>query len=414
MSTDRLDRRLPEVLAELAPPVQPDYVDDLLGRTARMPQRPGWTYLERWIPVSTITLAQPTGRLPVRLLIAVALILILILATIGLYAGSQRRLPPLYGPAGNGLVVTTSSDGVITIDPATGASTTLVAGEDLCCLDVAPDGRHVAYLEVPVDGADPTAMGIAAMDGSTSVAIPDDLLGGLDWYEWSPAGERIAFASAGAVSIFDVASGAVSAVDTPFRAGSAQWIGTTGDLLATAVNGDTTSVYRFSPDAPAGVSKVADLRYVAEGISVSPDGSKIAYFIWGPEERLRGRVHVFDLATGVDTAITPEDEAATAVPHEVEGTVWSPDSSLIAATWLGADGDQIALLPAAGGAPQFVGPRMSLAGDMPVQFTPDGLSLLVQYPEGTGTWLLPVDGSAGRMVPWSVASSGYDWQRVAP
>jgi hypothetical protein len=63
-----------------------------------------------------------------------------------------------------------------------------------------------------------------------------------------------------------------------------------------------------------------------------------------------------------------------------------------------------------------VGPRLAenaLTGEHAVWFAPDGSSLLVQYPAGAGTWLLPVDGSAGHQVPWSISPSGYDWQRVA-
>src|SRR6185503_1607697 len=54
MSIDRLERRLPEVLTELSLPVMPDYVDNLLSRTERMSQRPGWSFPERWFPVRTI------------------------------------------------------------------------------------------------------------------------------------------------------------------------------------------------------------------------------------------------------------------------------------------------------------------------------------------------------------------------
>ena len=78
MSIDRLERRLPEVLTELSLPRVPDYVDDLLSRTARTPQRPGWTFLERWFPVSAITDAMSLPqRLPLRPLVAIAILVVL-------------------------------------------------------------------------------------------------------------------------------------------------------------------------------------------------------------------------------------------------------------------------------------------------------------------------------------------------
>src|SRR6185503_3839333 len=102
MSIDRLERRLPEVLTELSLPRVPDYVDDLLSRTERMPQRPGWTFPERWFPVSAITSALQARRpLSLRPLIILAIVAALIVASLVWYVGSQRRPAPLTGLARN-------------------------------------------------------------------------------------------------------------------------------------------------------------------------------------------------------------------------------------------------------------------------------------------------------------------------
>ena len=118
MSIDRLERRLPEVLTELSLPSTPDYVDTLLSRTARTPQRPGWSFPERWIPVSTITSALPVRRpISLRPLIVFAVLLALIVASIAFYVGSRPRPAPLTGLARNGAVVTTSAGvGIVAID----------------------------------------------------------------------------------------------------------------------------------------------------------------------------------------------------------------------------------------------------------------------------------------------------------
>src|ERR1041385_2800968 len=109
MSIDRLERRLPDVLNELALPRVPDYVDTMLSRTERMPQRPGWTFPERWFPVSVITSAiSPARRPTLRPLIAVAVVIALIVAAVALYVGSRKHLPPLFRLARNGIVGATA------------------------------------------------------------------------------------------------------------------------------------------------------------------------------------------------------------------------------------------------------------------------------------------------------------------
>jgi Tol biopolymer transport system component len=416
MSTDRLERRLPHVLTELALPAMPDYVDDILGRTARTPQRPGWSFPERWFPMSTIALTRPAGRLPLRLLIAIAVVIALAAAAFALYVGSQPKLPPLFGPARNGLFVTSSTDGIVTIDPTTGTQSTLVAGSNLCCVEVSPDGQWVGYISDTPAPADPAGVGVIRMDGSSQRDLPAELLRGHRNYSWSRVDDRMLVTYGGGVATFDARSGQVVRLDVPSGAIAADWIGTTGDILVSTQISDGTPVhvYRVPADG-SGPTELAVLEYAVDAPALAPDGSRFAYFIWGPTDALRGRIHVVDLATGLDTAITPEDEAASADPHEVLGIRWSPDGSLIASTWLGAEIDQIALLPAAGGDPIFVGPKLSLSfTETAITFSPDGRSLLVKYPGATGTWLLPVDGSAGRQVTWSVSTAGYDWQRMAP
>jgi len=419
MSLDRLERRLPEVLTELSLPRMPDYVDDLLGRTARTPQRPGWTFLERWFPLTAITAdLQAPRRFSPRLLLVVALLLVaLVLASIAVYIGTQTKLPPLFGPARNGLVVTAADGDIVTIDPATGASSTLVAGDDLCCVEVSPDGQRVVALHVRPGAVYPSGMTVVRMDGSLVRDIPSSDLPGLNWFSWSPTGDRLVLASSTAVATVDLATGELSPLEIPFAVDTAEWIGTTGDILLTSRAGHQAPmyVYRLTPGAPGGPTDIP-IQYAVDAPSVSPDGTRLAYFIWGPEEWLHGRVHVYDLATGVDTAITPEDEASNADPHSVEGVQWSPDGSLIASGWFWTDFEQLGIVPATGGAPVYVGPRLSpggLSADDIVMFSPDGESLLVQYANDGTTWLLPVDGSPGRQVPWTIGEE-VDWQRLAP
>ena len=54
-SFDRFERSLPALFDELATPRIPDYYDDVMARTAATRQRPGWTFPERWLPMSALT-----------------------------------------------------------------------------------------------------------------------------------------------------------------------------------------------------------------------------------------------------------------------------------------------------------------------------------------------------------------------
>src|SRR6185503_17729116 len=155
MTADRLERRLPDVLNELALPRVPDYVDTMLSRTERMPQRPGWSFPERWFPVSTIATALPTRRRPaLRPLIVAAVVLALIAAALVAYVGSRPRPAPLLGLARNGPVLITDSGSIVEVDLTTGSKRTLASGTNLCCAHVSPDGLRFSYSHVPSPGAD--------------------------------------------------------------------------------------------------------------------------------------------------------------------------------------------------------------------------------------------------------------------
>ena len=64
---DRFERELPAGAATTSPvPRTPDYLTDILGRTARTRQRPAWASLERWLPMDLATPRAATARIPWR------------------------------------------------------------------------------------------------------------------------------------------------------------------------------------------------------------------------------------------------------------------------------------------------------------------------------------------------------------
>ena len=104
MHTDLLERYMPRLLDELADERTPDYYADLFWQTAHTSQRPAWTIRERWLPVLQIA-RQPVVAQPPWRAIGLLILLVGTLAAGLVLAGARQKMPPLIGPAGNGLVV---------------------------------------------------------------------------------------------------------------------------------------------------------------------------------------------------------------------------------------------------------------------------------------------------------------------
>ena len=127
----RIERQLPQILADLGAGSSPDYAETILARTAAARQRPGWAFPERWLPMSAITQRMAAAPRISWRVVAVLALLVLALATTALYFGSQqRRLPQPFGPAGNGVIPFVSAGDLYVGDPVTGGSRLLVGGPE--------------------------------------------------------------------------------------------------------------------------------------------------------------------------------------------------------------------------------------------------------------------------------------------
>ena len=104
---DAFDRRLSAWFAADAVSREPEHLlGSVLARTARTRRRPAWLIPERWIPMSAITSrTAPATRVPWRVIVPVALLIVALAVGALLVAGSQqRRLPAPFGRAANGLI----------------------------------------------------------------------------------------------------------------------------------------------------------------------------------------------------------------------------------------------------------------------------------------------------------------------
>jgi dipeptidyl aminopeptidase/acylaminoacyl peptidase len=179
---DPFERRITEAIDEIAAARLPEYLDDILRQTARTAQRPRWTFPERWLKVDS-TLAQPAfvRRVPFRSLLLLALLAAL-LATAAVYFGSQRPLPPPFGPARNGQLVYGVGGDLYVRDSMTATPRLRLSGpSEQGGAVISPDGQLIAYDSV-VNGVDHPW--VANIDGSNPRQVLDQAFTG-QTFQWS-------------------------------------------------------------------------------------------------------------------------------------------------------------------------------------------------------------------------------------
>jgi Tol biopolymer transport system component len=418
---DRFQRRIPGLLDELAPAADPDYLEDLLQRTAGARQRPAWSAPERWLPMGVIARTSILPRVPWRWLAIAAAVLLLAAAAL-LYAGSRRQqaLPPPFGPARNGSILFGTDDGdIVSVDPVTNASTSVVAGPDK---DTAPilsrDGTKFLFLRAAA-GSD--ALFVANVDGSgvrelARGSFRSSLLDRSP-VEWSPSGGQIA-------AVADVPSGMMRTITILATDGSTSrtldlglsvtdvtWRPNGRELVFKGVKDGTSGLYLVNVDG-TGLRPIApanNLDYGWREPVLSPDGNQVAFARSGSGSD--DGIHIMSVDTGVDRLLAFEGS----VDSEEYLPQFSPDGTTLAFQRYVGGVSQLVIAPAAGGGqPVAIGPVLPGGAADPVMgFSPDGSVLLVTYPTDGTTWLLGVAGGSDRQVSWP-GTKFQSWQRLAP
>jgi hypothetical protein len=423
MTTGSFDRRLTAWLEEDALGRVPDHLTEVLVVTRATRQRPAWSSPERWLPVDLTFRPAPFGAGHLgRLAIALALLLAAALVAYLVAGGLRARVPAPYGLAQNGALASWR-DGDIHAAGPDGVDRVLVGGP---AVDLAPlfsrDGTKLMFLR-EAQGA--VTVMLADADGSDVRPISGPLVG-LDWFEWSPAGDAIAAVHDGpenrrVVSILDPAGAtSVRTLELPFSVdNNVDWLPPDGrELILTGRDrpGDSflPTVYgvrldgAFREIAP----RAAQPAYYQE-LRVSADG-RVAVF--GAFEPLPGspasdraaRIHVLDLATGRDRMIDfgpGADELSAAI---------SPDGRRIAfitdcvGDCPGGTPAQVMVANIDGTGAVAVGRPYEFRGAPTLLWSPDGQQLALIQPDET-SYLLRADGP-GDMTPRPGILAG--WQRV--
>ena len=428
---DRFERRLPAGLTELAGPYTPDYLIDILGRTAATRQRPAWASIERWLPVQLTTSRVETARMPWRQLAVLAIMAIIVAAMVVVYAGSQqRRLPPAYGPAANGSILYTLDGDIYTADPRTGESRAIITGPEA---DVAPvyslDGTRFAFARKPLASSTVGVLFVAHADGSGVVQVTSESMNELSDWSFSPDGRSIvAFVKGdeGRSIVVIPTDGTGQPKVYPVFAtkddGPAQYRPDGSEIMFIGADPESVNrgVYGLDPMTGRVRAIVPPSSGTMDiyGASWSPDGTRVAYGVFDTTvEAISSRTHIVNVdGTG--------DFAVDAHPDTIAdgGVAWSNDGTRLVVTRVYSDDGSIparsAIVPVDRSSVgiEIACPPKAPADDCSAdwRWSPDDKQLIGTLDSLGGTAQILADPATGelRPAPW-MASGRASWQRLA-
>jgi len=400
---DHLDRDLVAWFGEQAVPRVPEYVDDIVRRTAPVRQRPRWTFPARWIPMTIIAFSGRTGRsVPWRAIGVLALVGLVLAATVAIYVGTRPRQPAPFGRAANGLVAFERDGDIYTADPVSGVTTPIVVG---ATQDHDPrfsrDGTRLAFLR---DAGSGVAIVVADADGSAQQVVSDPFESvDPDGLAWSPDGRWIAINGAarngqGGLFIVDATDGGARALAVDYGGLESYWRPDGTTLLFQGERNGTFGLFLVSPssghvEALPSTESAGMIR--SQGWT--PDGAAVVYQLEGDSEV--NRTHVLDVSTGHETILP------LGFGHV------SNDGKLV----VGFVDDRVCVVPVTGGDCRYVGDKVQ-AGygtcSHCLFWSPDDQWIVVSGVLEDRLQLIDAVSGKAREGPWQGALAG-SWQRIA-
>jgi Tol biopolymer transport system component len=337
-ANDRFERTMSSWLREDATFRVTDHLDEVLQVTRVTRQRPAWSSLERWLPVDTtfrprfFNIPQP-GRLVLVAALVIALLGLLVLAI----GSRQQRLPPPFGPARNGTLLSSADGDIYAIDPVTAKQTAVIGGSEFDFgATFSRDGTRFIFLRgAPSDCGKPDCglmLMVANADG-TGIRQLTPGVQGLDWQDWSPDGTRIAILaqlpgdSGHVIQVVKVDGSGIQTLRVGRPAHEISWLPPDGGEIV--FRGEQPS----AGDPPPGIFAVRPddqrVRRITtrpatdandyQNVGVSPDGSLVTY-----AAGRRYQVHMLSLRTGDDRVLPQPD-------GDVQfGATFSPDGLMVA------------------------------------------------------------------------------------
>lgn len=404
---DALDRDLRAWFIDAPVPRTPGFRDDVLQQTAQLRQRPRWSFLERWLPVTVVRFRRRRAFPPVPWrTIGVLAALVLLLAAVAVYVGSQQeRLPPPFGLAGSGQVAYAQNGDIFTVDPTTGIRREITSGPEIDQEPRwSPDGTRLAFLRGTQLAT--ALIVVDAMTGETIARSPSQPNVDTDTMAWSPDGRMITIDSVdGELNVVDAATGSMTRLDLPYAFLDVYWRPPDGRqlLFLGGSNPDApdVSLYVADLDDPGSLQKIAGLppgSNVLRPNGWADDGRKVVYTAGSFDYPLR--THVHDVATGIEVII----EAAFAhVSNDGQRIVALDDLArpCVASVYGGP------CMPIGTRDEAFEGGHA--AG---VTWSPDDAWIVTRGPDSAQAYLLDPDGQITDQPSW-IDDGAISWQRVA-
>lgn len=420
-SFDRFERKIPELMTELAPEQVPDYLDDMLRLTAGSRQRPAWSALERWLPMGAIARPLPRPPMSWRPIAVLAIIGLLVAAGLIAFVGSRPRVPLPFGPAANGALYFSDGD-IYRMESLTATPRAIVTGPGI---DEGPvpsrDGMLIAFTRR--DGSLHQVY-VADQDG-TDVRPLVGSYASFSKFAWSHNGAELAVLSvvdgANTLSLLKTDGSGARTLDLLVEPNDF-WYRPNGQIVVRGRQSETVGwsygMWVVNADdakaRPVGPPPSGEGDWT--GVSLSPDGSSIVYRVWRePDEH--GRLYVVDVDTG---ASRPIEIAGTTSDQPYTGVQFSPDGTKILFVRHWSCCQSLSVAAVAGGYSMDIGEPVPANVDhwTPMAFfSPDGQSVVVAGDDGS-LWLLdPTGARAGQnfTIPETVSYAGsLSWQRLAP
>lgn len=367
--------------------------------------------------------------------VAIVVIALLLAAAVAFVGSQQRRVPPPFGPAANGLIPYVSNGDIYVGDPETGTTRLLVGGpRDEFAPQYSHDGTRVAFGRgVNAGGLTPGFdVFVVRGDGSDPRRITTDPLADGSQFAWTPDGRDLAVihkvaATGCAVTVcftnqldlFDATgSGSVERIATAAGMDFAQFRPPDGhEILYRAVVDGKLGLFAVDADgthirplitterAPDNPLDFGSATYSADGtrifyqaaIQTTPDNGCCSLWVMDADG---GNQHRF--ATDVPASSVWEGEAEV-----------SPDGQRIA-FWRVGTTSHISVVRADGTGPVIeTGPK--LPGTAHWVWSPDSSTILMYPNDATNApaYLLDPEGGPWTTVPWR-SDADLDWQRTAP
>ena len=426
---DRADRALAAWLQE-GPELGPEEaLRAALAQTHGVRQRPAWSFPRRWVPMDVLP---QLGRRPVPIAILLLLVALSLLAAAAiLIVGSQRHLPPPFGPAANGRILyDTGPGGGTYLADRDGSNPRRISAEGVERFPAfSPDGTKLAFWSRPAGNATPTMFRLYVADADGTHAHP---ISGGSWFEawhnaapsWSPDSTRLAFAAGDGDQsrIWVVAADgsgpareitdARASRDFPAWSPDGQWIAMT-ELSAGSAPSHAISVIR--PDG-------SDLRVLHRQAAGDPnvEGGFGGPLAWSPDSRRIAYSRGRDPARADEPDYSALLEVVSLDGREVnigretsgwiEAVSWSPDGRSIA--FVGGYPATAIEVVGADGAGLHVAARCK-DQIATVDWSPDGSWLTVSCP-GNPQIVSATGGLAPSAMPLPSGAAAIDIQRVAP